>query len=263
MNNLYRELAPVSEAAWQQLEDEVARTFKTLVAGRRIVDVASIDAQTAAVATGHVSPAQVGHPGVAALTRSSVPVVELRAEFTLSRRDIDDVERGRQDSDWQPAKTAATALAAAEDRTIFAGVGAHRGICSVPSRSAPAASGVLGLPTAVADALGRLRLAGVEGPYALVLSEQDYVQTSALTESGLTLSKHLARLVGTEPIVSASTTSPVVATTRGGDFTLSIAQDVTIGYLGHTAETVTLYLQEAIAFQDFTSEAAVILGDSC
>ena len=28
MNNLYRELAPISEAAWAQIEEETARTFK-------------------------------------------------------------------------------------------------------------------------------------------------------------------------------------------------------------------------------------------
>ncbi|MEK6295906.1 MAG: encapsulin, partial [Paraburkholderia tropica] len=28
MNNLHRELAPISTAAWSQIEEEVARTFK-------------------------------------------------------------------------------------------------------------------------------------------------------------------------------------------------------------------------------------------
>ena len=39
MNNLHRELAPVSDAAWAQIEEEAARTFKRNVAGRRVVDV--------------------------------------------------------------------------------------------------------------------------------------------------------------------------------------------------------------------------------
>jgi len=39
MNNLHRELAPISDAAWQQIEAEVARTFKRSVAGRRVIDV--------------------------------------------------------------------------------------------------------------------------------------------------------------------------------------------------------------------------------
>ena len=40
MNNLHRELAPISDAAWAQIEEETARTFKRYLAGRRVVDVA-------------------------------------------------------------------------------------------------------------------------------------------------------------------------------------------------------------------------------
>lgn len=39
MNSLYRELAPISEAAWAQIEEETRRTFKRYLAGRRVVDV--------------------------------------------------------------------------------------------------------------------------------------------------------------------------------------------------------------------------------
>jgi uncharacterized linocin/CFP29 family protein len=39
MNNLHRELAPISDAAWAQIEEEASRTFKRYLAGRRVVDV--------------------------------------------------------------------------------------------------------------------------------------------------------------------------------------------------------------------------------
>jgi uncharacterized linocin/CFP29 family protein len=39
MNNLHRELAPISDAAWADLEQEARPTFQRHVAGRRIVDV--------------------------------------------------------------------------------------------------------------------------------------------------------------------------------------------------------------------------------
>ena len=39
MDNLHRELAPVSEAAWTQIEEEATRTLKRHLAGRRVVDV--------------------------------------------------------------------------------------------------------------------------------------------------------------------------------------------------------------------------------
>lgn len=55
MNNLYRELAPITEAAWDEIELEATRTFKRHIAGRRVVDVSGpAGAKTAAVGTGHL-----------------------------------------------------------------------------------------------------------------------------------------------------------------------------------------------------------------
>lgn len=39
MTNLHRDLAPISAAAWAEIEEEASRTFKRHVAGRRVVDV--------------------------------------------------------------------------------------------------------------------------------------------------------------------------------------------------------------------------------
>ena len=46
---------------------------------------------------------------------------------------------------------------------------------------------------------------------------------------------------------------------RGGDFELTVGQDLSIGYLRHDAETVTLYLQESFTFRCLDPEAAVPL----
>ncbi|WP_396922391.1 family 1 encapsulin nanocompartment shell protein, partial [Mycolicibacterium sp.] len=99
MNNLYRELAPVTEAAWAQIEQEAARTFKRHIAGRRVVDVTGPGGPTtAAVGTGHLTEVAAPADGVVAQLRVSKPLVRLRVPFTVTREDVDDVERGAQDS---------------------------------------------------------------------------------------------------------------------------------------------------------------------
>src|SRR5579875_1651920 len=117
MNNLHRELAPISDAAWADLGEEAKRTFKLNVAGRRVIDVQGPAGPTlAAVGTGHLTGLAAPGDRVVAWARQSQPVVEFRAPFTLNRRDIDDVERGAKDPDWQPVKDAARAIAFAEDQ---------------------------------------------------------------------------------------------------------------------------------------------------
>ena len=122
MNNLYRELAPVSAAAWAGIEEEAKRTFARHAAARKAVDVTGPDGLTlAGLGTGHVTAIDPPSDGVTAALRDWRPVVELRVPFTLSRAEIDSVERGALDPDWQPVKDAAKQIAFAEDRAVFDG----------------------------------------------------------------------------------------------------------------------------------------------
>src|SRR5260370_10324979 len=107
MDNLHRELAPISDEAWAQIEQEAARTFKRHLAGRRLVDVHGPAGEGfSAVGTGRVRDIDPPGEGVIARQRQVAPIVELRAPFSLSREEIDDVDRGPHDSAWQPVKDA-------------------------------------------------------------------------------------------------------------------------------------------------------------
>ena len=113
--------------------------------------------------------------GILARQREVKPLVELRVPFELDRQQIDDVERGADDSDWQPAKDAARLLAFAEDRAIFegyaaAGIGGIREGTSNPVLTLPA--DVRAYPDAIAQALSQLRLEGVNGPYSVLLGRR-------------------------------------------------------------------------------------------
>ena len=122
MNNLHRELAPISDAAWAQIEEEASRTLKRYLAARRVVDVEGPQGPTlSAVGTGHLSNIEAPAEGILARQRIVKPLVELRVPFELDRQQIDDVERGSNDSDWQPVKDAAKRIAFAEDRAVFEG----------------------------------------------------------------------------------------------------------------------------------------------
>jgi uncharacterized linocin/CFP29 family protein len=100
MNNLHRELAPISDAAWAQIEEETSRTLKRYLAGRRVVDVGGpAGTGLSAVGTGHLRTIAAPADGVLARQREVKALVELRVPFELDRQAIDDVERGANDSD--------------------------------------------------------------------------------------------------------------------------------------------------------------------
>jgi uncharacterized linocin/CFP29 family protein len=261
MDNLHRELAPVSDEAWAQIEQEAARTFKRHLAGRRLVDVEGPSgAGFSAAGRGRVRGIDPPGDGVIAQQREVMPVVELRAPFSLSRQEIDDVERGAQDSNWQPAKDAARRVAFAEDRAIFegyqaAGIGGIRHGSSNPLVLLPAE--VREYPAAIAQALSELRTAGVDGPYSLALSADAYTAVSETSDHGYPVIEHINRLLSGDIVWAPAISGAFLLTTRGGDFSLFLGQDLSIGYLSHTETEVSLYLQETMTFQMFTSEAAV------
>jgi len=190
-------------------------------------------------------------------------MVELRVPFDLHRQAIDDVERGANDSDWQPVKDAAQRIAFAEDRTIFegydaAGIEGIRQGTSNPIMALPA--DVRDYPEAISQALSQLRLVGVNGPYSVLFGADAYTALAETSDHGYPVLQHVKRLVNDEIIWAHAIAGGFVLTTRGGDFDLHIGQDVSIGYLSHTETAVRLYLQETLTFLLLTSEAAVALA---
>lgn len=263
MDNLHRALAPISDAAWAQIEEEAKRTLARYLGARRVVDVHGPEgSDLSAVGTGHLRGATALADGVQCRQREVNPLVELRVPFELSRSAIDDVMRGANDSDWQPLKDAARLIALAEDRLVFHGHAdtGVRGILAGSSNPAVVLpDDVAGYPEAVANAVSALRLAGVNGPYALALGTEAFTKATGGAENGFPVLKHLEELVDVPVIWDQALEGGVVVTTRGGDFDLWLGQDIAIGYLAHTLETVTLYLQESLTFQMQTAESVVVL----
>lgn len=263
MNNLHRELAPISEKAWAQIEQEASRTLKRHLAARRVVDVPEPKGlELSAVGTGHVRQIPPLAEGIQAAQREAKALVELRVPFELTREAIDDVERGATDSNWAPVKEAARKIAFAEDRAVFegyaqAGIQGIRQGCSNPGVALP--TNVKGYSSAVAEALSQLRLAGVNGPYALVLGAEAYTAASGGSDGGYPVLKHIQHLIDGEIVWAPAIDGGFVLTTRGGDFELDVGQDISIGYLSHSKAAVELYLQESFTFRLLTTEAVVAL----
>ncbi|HTX43049.1 MAG TPA: family 1 encapsulin nanocompartment shell protein [Acidobacteriaceae bacterium] len=264
MNNLHRELAPVSDAAWSQIEEETTRTLKRYLAARRVVDVpAAGGIALPGVATGHLKPLTAPATGILAHRREVKALVELRVPFELSRQAIDDVERGSEDSDWQPAKDAAMKLAYAEDRAVFNGykeadIQGIRESTSNPVIKLP--GDVREYPDAVAHALSQLRLVGVNGPYSVVFGADEYTALAETRDHGYPVLEHVKHIVDGNLVWGPAIQGAFVLTTRGGDFELNLGQDVSIGYLSHTDSSVRLYLQETFVFRVLTSEASVVMS---
>ncbi len=264
MNHLLRELAPISAAAWQEIDNEARRTLMIILAARRLVDFIGPQGwAAAAVGTGRTRPLERPAEGVEATMRAVQPLIELRTIFELSRAELDAIERGARDMDTDPVIEAARNIAIAEDRAIFHGyaAGGIEGICRANEKAAVALSDDYETyPVMVATALNRLRNAGVSGPYAMVLGERHYNDLTESTKGGYPVLEHVRKLVDGPLVWAPGLDGGLVMSTRGGDFELTVGQDFSVGYLDHDATQVRFYIEESFTFRVLSPQAAVPLA---
>jgi uncharacterized linocin/CFP29 family protein len=264
MNDLLREHAPISAAAWVQIEAEAKRTLEVLLAARRFVDFKGpLGWSAGAIPNGRTETlATPLQEGVVSRIRLVQPLTEIRVPFEVPRAELEAIGRGAADADLNSVRNAARAAAIAEDRAVFQGYpAAHiRGIFAASSAlqlSIP--EQYEAYPDVVAEATHRLRSEGVSGPYGIALGPRCYTGLTRSTTRGYPIIDHVRKLVDGPIVWAPAADGAVVSSLRGGDFELSVGQDFSIGYLDHTSTSVLLYLQESFTFRVLTPEAAVPL----
>jgi uncharacterized linocin/CFP29 family protein len=263
MSHLLREQAPISDAGWQVLDEEARQRLEPALAARKLVDFSGPHGwDYSATNLGRVAPvASAPGDGVYGFQRRVLPVVELRADFDVSRAELRDTDRGADDTDLATLDTAAHQIAMSENVAVFHGWhGALAGIEESSPYEQISLGEVDGYPTRVAGAVENLLCSGIGGPYGLALGREQYRRVVETAEhGGYPLLEHLRRILEGPIVWAPGVNGAVVLSLRGGDFSFESGQDLSIGYDSHDAEAVHLYLEESFSFHVATPEAAVAL----
>ncbi|HEY5317014.1 MAG TPA: family 1 encapsulin nanocompartment shell protein [Solirubrobacteraceae bacterium] len=264
MNHLLRSIAPISDANWKELDDEATERLVPALAARKLVDFSGPHGwEHSASSLGRTAPlTSAPCDGVTGMQRRVMPLVELRADFELSRSELRDADRGAFDADLEALDTAAHQIAVAENVAVFHGwPGAITGI----EEASPHERIRLGevaddYPQPVAGAVERLLHNGISGPYALALGGEQYQRVVETAEQGgYPLLEHLRKILEGPIIWAPGVKGAIVLSTRGEDFLFESGQDLALGYDSHDGEVVRLYLEESFSFRVATPEAAVAL----
>lgn len=265
MNHLLRELAPLTGNEWKAIDEEAIQTLKMNLAARRLVDFSGPHGwQKASINLGRADPTDGElRPGVETRRRRVQTLIELRVPFELSRSELDIIARGGRDPDLRPVTDAARNIAIAENQAIFNGFDAGHiaGIMEQAQESAlHLTDDYVRYPEVVAEALAKLRNLGIAGPYGIALGPRCYVGlTETTTGGGYRVYDHVKRLLNGPVVWTPGIDGAVVLSMRGGDFELTVGEDLSIGYLDHGRDRVRLYLQESLTFRVLTAEAAIPL----
>lgn len=259
MNLLRRSVAPVPDAAWQKLDADACDALKEHLTARRVIDFdGPYGPELAAVNLGTITPVDLGAE-LRAGVRQVQPLFEVRVPFVLSRRALDDAARGAPDFDTSAAVEAARRLAVLEDRAVFHGLSAAgiRGLAEVtPHPMIALGDDPLAYADVVTRGMAALDDAGVSGPYVLLLGSMPYRRVAATSQAYPPL-RHLTNLVGGPVLRAPTLDGGLLLSQRGGDFRLTVGQDVAIGYHRDDGERIELFFIESFTFLALSPEAAV------
>jgi uncharacterized linocin/CFP29 family protein len=263
MNHLLRSHAPIGDAGWELLDSEVKDRLLPALGARRLVDFAGPRGwEHSATNLGRTRPLPSSPgDGVSAQQRRVLPVVELRADFEVSRSELRDADRGAADADLAALDVAARQIAVAENVAVCHG---WADVFTGMTEASPHEPLPLGAPETypaqVATGVEKLLAAGVAGPYALALGAEPYRDAIGMTErGGFPLREHLGAIIEGPIVYTPGIDGAVLASLRGGDFLFDCGQDIAIGYEAHDEQVVRLYVQESFTFRVATPEAAVAL----
>jgi uncharacterized linocin/CFP29 family protein len=263
MDHLLRHLAPISADVWAQIDDEARTRLAPALGGRKLVDFnGPFGWQHSATSTGRVSDViSAPETGLIARSRDVIRVVEVRADFTLNRSELDSAARGAVDADYGPLDDAAAKIASNENHAILDGwdeagiVGAGQASPLAPlTRDDNPAR----LAQQVAAAIATLQHCGIGGPYGLALDTDTWIAATGGSDiGGSPLFAHLHEILDGPVEWAPGISGCVVLSLRGGDFLYESGQDIAVGYASHTESTVSFYLEETFTFRVATPEASI------
>ena len=265
MDHLLRAHAPISDAGWALLDSEAKQRLIAALGARRLVDFSGpFGWPYSATNLGRteslpISPVEA----VTARRRLVLPLSEVRAQFTVSREELLDYDRGAVDANLDNLDDAAMQIALAENIAVFHGW-IEAGIVGIteasPHTPVPRVEDFYDYPQRVAKAVEVLLSSGVSGPYGLAVGPAHYTAIIETAEhGGYPLFDHVRKILGGPIVWAPGVRGGVVVSLRGGDFLFESGQDLSVGYEYHDPDDVHLYLEETFSFRVATPEAAISL----
>lgn len=251
MDILKRSLAPITDEAWKEIDDQAKEVLKNQLTARKFVNTVEPEGwEYSAIPEGRLSIKEDSPEKVRYGVRKVTPLVETRISFELNTWELDNVARGAEDVDLAPLEQAAADAAKFEEDVVYHGM-EDAGITGL----LPAAETVVDLPEgssgileAASEAVTVFQEEAIDGPYSLVVGKNLW-KSIAQTTKGYPLKRQIEDLIGGSIVYSPQVEDPLFVSAEDEDLQLVLGQDFSIGYEDHTTKKVKLFITESFGFR--------------
>lgn len=248
---LYRELAPISNEAWNEIDERAKEVLKSYLSARKVVKVngpKGLDYNV--IAEGRLTDIKETDK-VYYGKYKVLPLTEARIEFEMDRWELDNIQRGAKDIDYEPLENAMKSIALFEENAIYNGLESAniKGINnSVKLEKIQFGKDPTAIMEAITKGLVELRKSYLEGPFTLVVNEEAYKRILS-KETAYPLDERIEKLIHGKIVFSHVIDGAYLLPYNHDDLELTIGRDFAIGYQAHTNETVRLFATESFTFR--------------
>lgn len=249
---LYRDLAPITKAVWEEIDERATEVLKSYLSARRVVNVNGPKGFEHNVITdGRLGDTEELDNGVCYGNYKVQPLVESRIEFDMERWELDNLERGAKDIDYEALETAMREIALFEENAIYNGLEKAyiEGIDQAfELEAAPFGKDAKSIMEAITKGLIELRRNFLQKPFSLVVNEEAYKRIIS-SETAYPLDERIKALIGGDIIFSHVIDGAYLLPVDHEDLELTIGRDFSIGYQDHDAEKVRFFVTESFTFR--------------
>lgn len=258
MEFLKRELAPITNKAWEEIEERAKSVLSNNLSGRRAINVCPPKGRSfEGISTGRMGLKQKDDLfyGVYKIQ----PLVETRISFVLNRWELDNIERGAKDVNFDALDEAVKKAAKFEDSAIFYGL-PEACIEGLKSSAHPVQKfGTTDEETIKSMIAGikLLRDSTAKKPYILVVSEEKWVYLNTVSKDPEFLKK-LEKMIGNPIVVSENVKEAFLMPYDDENLELALGMDYSIGYQDSDDVNVKLFITSSFAFRVLDKSLVVV-----
>jgi len=249
---LKRNLAPISDEMWEEIDDRAKEVISNYLSARKVVNVSGPHGLEKNVVTeGRLEAMDCKDEDVSAGIYKVKPLVESRVEFELDRWEMDNLERGAKDVDLGNLEEAAKKIALFEEEAIYKGFknGMIEGLSKYSGQD-KMSFGEDGdeILKSISKAVIKLNKAFTKKPYALVVGDEAFERLNQ-NSKGYPLMKRVEELIGMEVIYSHVVDGAFLVPYNHEDLEMTIGRDFSIGYQNSDNEKIRFFMTESFTFR--------------
>ncbi|MDC7227024.1 MAG: family 1 encapsulin nanocompartment shell protein [Spirochaetales bacterium] len=261
MDILKKNLAPISDLAWSEIDEMAKNTLVANLSARKFLDFDGPHGFSyTSINLGRLSMGESPDKnGVKYGIYNIQPLVESRVNFSLKTWELDNIERGAKDISLDSLVEATKKIASFEESAIYNGfeVGGIKGIHELSGGNTIKMDldndSIL---DSLTEAQTRMQSEGVDGNCNLIVNPALWKFLGRVSPGG-SLKTLVEKQIGGSVIYSDAVTGALLMSSRGGDAEIIVGQDMSIGYDHHTSDEVFLFLTESFTFRVISPEAIV------